>query len=426
MFIVSAREGCYGKHPGFSWGNLLTILLAKDSFQLNEVTSSASKKIVPLESMRGLAAFMVFLFHFILGFMPQRHGQERNIAIPGENLLETPFFSLINGHAAVTFFFVLSGFVLSYSYFSKGTNDGLLGSVIKRWPRLFPMALISTLFSWLMIHHGFYSYVDVAQITKSGWMARFASSSGDFLNASFSDAFMQGFFFSFFRGDYNLNTSLWTMHYEFIGSLLVFGLIPVLNGIHGKVALILMFILLLAAFFTNAYMCAFIMGCFLSYYRCQLRSEKGLMPVNKVMLILSLLLVFLAFGYFEPGYGFYSFINEYRLVNTHPMRIIIHSVAAVILIQIILNYESVYKLFDGSVGRFLGRCSFALYVIHVPLMFVFSTGLFLSVLDSLGYRWAVFITFVATVPILFLASWLMTLFDEFWCKNVNKTVKKYI
>ena len=112
--------------------------------------------------MRGLAAFMVFLFHFVLGFLPQRHGQEAAVAIPGGNLLETPLFFLINGHAAVTFFFVLSGFVLSYSYFSKNSNDGLLGSIIKRWPRLFPMALISTLFSWLMIHYGLYAYAETA------------------------------------------------------------------------------------------------------------------------------------------------------------------------------------------------------------------------------------------------------------------------
>jgi len=391
---------------------------------MTQVIKPASKKIIPLESMRGLAAFMVFLFHFILGFMPQRHGQESAVAIPGGNILETPFFSLINGHAAVTFFFVLSGFVLSYSYFSKGTNDGLPGSVIKRWPRLFPMALISTLFSWFMIHYGLYSYTEVAQITKSGWMTRFANSSGDFLNASFGDAFMQGFFFSFFRGDSNLNTSLWTMHHEFIGSLLVFGLIPVLNGIRSVNAFVLMIILLLAAFFTNSYMCAFIMGCFLSYYRCQVRPADGLLP-TKFMLTASLLLVFLAFGYLNPGHGFYDFFRDYSALNTHSMRIIIHSVAAVILIQVIMNYDSVYKLFDGRIGRFLGRCSFALYVIHVPLMFMFSTTLFLTITDIVGYRLAVLITFIATVPLLFLISWIMTLFDELWCKRVNKTVRKY-
>ncbi len=385
-----------------------------------------TRKIVPLESMRGLAAFIVFLFHFILGFMPQRHGQEPAVAIPGGNLLETPFFFLINGHAAVTFFFVLSGFVLSYSYFSKNTNDGLLRSIIKRWPRLFPMALISTLFSWLMIHYGLYTYAETASITKSGWMSAFASSSGNFLNATFSDAFMQGFFFAFFKGEFNLNTSLWTMHYEFIGSLLVFGMIPVLNGIQAKKATILFIILMLAAFYTNAYMCAFVMGCFLSYYRCQVRGSQSLLPTNKIILIVSIVLVCLAFGYMEPARGFYSFLNDFNWLNNHPMRLIIHSLASVILIQVILNYDSVYKLFDGRLGRFLGRCSFSLYVIHVPLMFSFSTYIFLNLFESIGYRGAVLVTFLASVPMLFLVSWLMTLIDEFWCRNVNKTVKKLI
>ena len=100
-----------------------------------------------------------------------------------------------------------------------------------------------------------------------------------------------------------------------------------------KLAIVLLIVLLLAAFFTSAYMCAFIMGCFLSYYRCQIRSDEGLLPNNNVMLISSLLLVFLAFGYFDPGYGFYSFVRGFELFNTHSMRIMIHSIAAVILIQ---------------------------------------------------------------------------------------------
>ena len=216
------------------------------------------------------------------------------------------------------------------------------------------------------------------------------------------------------------------MHYEFIGSLLVFGLIPILNGLRFKLAISLMLVLVLAAFFTSAYMCAFIIGCFLSYYRCQIRSEQGLLPKNKLMLALSLLLVCLAFGYVDPGYGFYGFMSEFNLFKSHSMRVMIHSIAAVILIQVILNYDSIYKLFDGTIGRFLGRCSFSLYVIHVPLMFSFSTFIFLTFLDSAGYKLAVLITFIATVPILFLVSWLMTLFDELWCANVNRTVKKIV
>lgn len=376
--------------------------------------------------MRGLAAFVVFLFHFILGFMPQRHGQESATAIPGGNLMETPFFFLINGHAAVTFFFVLSGFVLSYSYFRKGSNAGLAGSIIKRWPRLFPVALISTIISWLLIRYGLYSYSETALVTNSQWMARFAHAGGDFLGSSFTDAFMQGFFFTFFRGDENLNTSLWTMHYEYIGSLVVFALIPILNGSRAGIAMVIFSMLMLAAFYISVYMCAFLMGCFLSYYRCQIANFKSILPLNGFTLVLSLLMVALAFGYTEPGKGFYSFMNISDPGMMKATRILIHSLAAVILIEIILNYDAVYALFNSSVGRFLGRCSFSLYVIHVPLIFSFSCYVFMSLLDVLGYRLTVLFTFIVSTPMLFCVAWMMTLVDETWCRFINRNVKKLI
>lgn len=388
--------------------------------------TNTSSKIIPLESMRGLAAFMVFLFHFILGFMPQRHGQESATAIAGGNLMETPFFFLINGHAAVTFFFVLSGFVLSYSYFRKGNSAGLVGSIIKRWPRLFPIALISTLISWLLIKYGLYSYSETALITNSQWMARFAHASGDFLNSTLNDAFLQGFFFTFFRGDENLNTSLWTMHYEFIGSLVVFALIPILNGLRGRLAIIVFLILMMAAFYISVYMCAFVMGCFLSYYRCQISNYKSILPLNKFMLVISLLFVMVAFGYTEPGRGFYSFMQISDPGMMRSLRILIHCLAAVILIDVILNYQAVYAVFNSGIGRFLGRCSFALYVIHVPLIFSFSCYLFLSLINQIGYRLTVFVTFILTTLLLFLISWIMTLLDETWCRYINRNIKKLI
>jgi len=257
-------------------------------------------------------------------------------------------------------------------------------------------------------------------------MARFANSTGDFMNLTEIEAFMQGFFFTFFRGDQTLNTSLWTMHYEFIGSLLVFGLIPILNGARARLALILLVILVLAAFFTNVYMCAFILGCFLSFYRCQIRGDTAVFPVNKVALVICLLFVVLAFGYVEPGKGFYSFMRMENLAEMYKVRIIIHAIAAVILIEVILSYGSIYKFFEGRFGRLLGRCSFALYVIHVPLMFSFSSYVFLTALESLGYRWSVLITFVCSVPMLFLVSWLMTIVDESWHRNINRIANKLV
>jgi len=275
-----------------------------------------------------------------------------------------------------------------------------------------------------MLHYGLYSYFDAAWATQSKWMLHFAASRGNVHVLSFSDAFRQGFFYTFFRGDHNLNTSLWTMHYELIGSLLVFGLIPLVNGAGRKQALILFVLFMVTAYYTSPYMCAFIMGCFLSYYRCQVRPSMPLVHANRVLLIIGFVVVILMFGYTEPARGFYSFMDHESHHIMKTLRIMLHSLASVILIQMILSYNSLYKLLDGRTGRLLGRCSFALYVIHVPLMFTFSTAVFLALLDMIGYQSSVIVTFVLTVPLLFLISWLLAKFDEFWCRQVNLTVKK--
>ena len=382
----------------------------------------ASKKITPLESMRGIAAFMVFLFHFMIGFMPQRHGQEVATAIPGGNLKDTPFFFLINGHAAVLFFFVLSGFVLSYSYFSKKDNKGLLTSIIKRWPRLFPLALISTIVSYLLIQFDLYSYSEAARITQSDWMSKFANARRGFLNADFSDAFMQGWFYTFFRGDKNLNTSLWTMYNEFYGSLVVFALIPLLNGKKALKLILPLILFLVVSYFTNIFFIAFILGCYLSYYRCQVRSPDS--TYNKFLIVLGVIFVIFSFGYIEPGTGFYSFMNVFNRELTITARIILHTIASVVLIELILSIKGFYNLLDNKIGRFLGRCSFALYVIHVPLLFSFSTYVFLTLLEPFGYTLTIIVTFALTMPLLFLISWLMALIDEFWCKRINSLAKK--
>ncbi len=381
-----------------------------------------TKKIIPLESMRGIAAFIVFLYHFILGFTPQWHGLDAKVAIVGANLKETPFFFFINGLGAVTFFFVLSGFVLSYKFFSTRDTSTLIHSVIKRWPRLFPLALISTLISCFLIKNDLYYWKRAAKITHSSWMSSFAHAQSGFQHASYFDAFLQGFFYTFFRGDENLNSSLWTMNFEFIGSLIVFGLIGILNKRKAFQGLLLIFTVIVTCYHFNVLMIPFVMGCFLSFCNCQIGKFKNVKN-SPYILIPALIFAFLALGYLEPGTGFYGFMNIFGKNSAFQIRIILHSLASIVLIQSVLNYDFLYKLFDNKVGRFLGRSSFALYVFHVPLMFSFSAFLFLYLRKPYGYITSVVVTFFATTIILILLSWLLTLIDEFWSKIVNTIVK---
>jgi peptidoglycan/LPS O-acetylase OafA/YrhL len=95
-------------------------------------TGKQSRKfLVELEALRGLAAIVVLIHHFMLGFTPRFHGY----LYPDQpfSLMGTPAFALINGSGAVAIFFVLSGFVLSGGLFKSRSLRGALISAVKRW-----------------------------------------------------------------------------------------------------------------------------------------------------------------------------------------------------------------------------------------------------------------------------------------------------
>lgn len=81
-----------------------------------------------LDGLRGVAAVIVIWYHFSEGFA------------------RTPVEQMFNhGYLAVDFFFVLSGFVLSYAYGRRWNNGGLTagGFMLRRIIRLQPMVVLS-------------------------------------------------------------------------------------------------------------------------------------------------------------------------------------------------------------------------------------------------------------------------------------------
>jgi len=388
--------------------------------------ASQSNKIVPLESLRGVAAFIVVAGHFVLGFFPQYHGVAPG-AIPGKQLQELPWFVFINSVAWVNFFFVLSGFVLSYRFFSTRSNTRLFYSAVKRWPRLFPLALISTILSFLLIKLGLYTYYSASRVTQSNWMENLAwSSKGGRFEVTFWEAFSQGFYKTFFFGESFLNSSLWTMHYEFIGSLIVFAIIPLFNRKKLSTGVFIYLIALaLVVFgptlgsFETALIIPFLTGCFFSFYFVQHRNSVDHERPNIIILILALIFSFIALGFLGPPKGFYSFLNVVPLEYLTLFQISLHTLASIILVYYVLVHKGMYRILDGKVGRFLGRISFALYVIHVPIMFSVSTAIFLKLVPSFGHTLSAFMTFFASLPILLFVSWLMSLLDEKWRIKIN-------
>lgn len=92
-----------------------------------------------LDSVRGIAASMVVFYHYI-GYV-----------YPSANWTHLSSI-LFNGSDAVSFFFVLSGFVLSYRYFHVNPELDMKEYVIKRFFRLFPGYILIVFLHHFYLH----------------------------------------------------------------------------------------------------------------------------------------------------------------------------------------------------------------------------------------------------------------------------------
>src|SRR5579859_5537778 len=105
----------------------------------------ATNKIQYLEGIRGVAAMMVVFHHFFLAFYPAYYfGGEPSVSHLGSLELDywrSPLSFLTNGDFMVCIFFVLSGHVLSTSYFKTNNTEILVSSAARRFFRLYiPLA----------------------------------------------------------------------------------------------------------------------------------------------------------------------------------------------------------------------------------------------------------------------------------------------
>lgn len=114
--------------------------------------------IKPLTSIRFFAALYVVLYHSGSQFATTRP------EIPG--FVKT---FLLNGYVGVTFFFVLSGFILHYTYRGSFTQPGRLRRfAVARFARIYPVYLIATL-AMIPFTPSFNGWADVPQFFGLHW-----------------------------------------------------------------------------------------------------------------------------------------------------------------------------------------------------------------------------------------------------------------
>ena len=159
-----------------------------------------------LDGLRGVAAILVLIYHIFEGFAfaESTNGE-------GSGLITT----LNHGHIAVDFFFILSGFVISYAYDDRWGKMSLGGFFKRRLIRLHPMLIMGAvvgMISFMLTGCQQWS----GEVTPIGWVMI------ALLLTIFMVPALPGLPYEV-RGNgemFPLNGPMWSLFFEYIGNIL--------------------------------------------------------------------------------------------------------------------------------------------------------------------------------------------------------------
>jgi peptidoglycan/LPS O-acetylase OafA/YrhL len=331
----------------------------------------AGPKMECLEAIRGLASLSVVVGHIILAFWPALYARNGPLWEPLPWWLRTlarfPGKFLWDGEQAVSIFFVLSGFVLSLSFFQRGSASALGSAAIRRYPRLMLPVAGSVLLAFLLLSWGAIAsqeavrHMDEAQGLaldphaapghSNNWLRNYYPFAPD----GFA-AVREGLWDAFRVGS-RYNPVLWTMPIELVGSFLVFGFLALFGGVRNRWLLYAIGGGLLFARGEYHYL-DFLLGVALcdlwAHNQRTWRKALPLMPA----------LALIAAGVF--------------LVPWKPVK-------ALAVVAATAASPAVQRQLRARWLALLGRLSFGLYLVHMPIVCSLGCGLYLFLCRGPGW-----------------------------------------
>ncbi|KAI1393177.1 acyltransferase family-domain-containing protein [Hypoxylon trugodes] len=319
-----------------------------------------------LDGVRGVASLIVFILHWAHVPYPSINsgwGFKDNTSF-----WLLPFIRIIySGAAMVAVFFVVSGFVLSHRFVQRmhrhEYNDllsGLTSLTFRRAIRLFLPAFASSTMAFVCAYlglisvpekvdgkpfeHSFSSYIEYLDMESNPW-----------------DWTMD------FSGFYN--PQLWSIAVEFRGSMVVFLLIVGLAKTRTAVRLFVQSFLIVHSFIHKRWdLALFIAGMSLAELEVLLKkpNNPSARRVVNVLLVLAMILGLFLCGYPRdhntktPGYMWSKYVWPFGAYR----RRFWLAIGAMLFVGPVAFLPSVQSIFLTRPARYLGRISFALYLVH--------------------------------------------------------------
>jgi peptidoglycan/LPS O-acetylase OafA/YrhL len=359
--------------------------------------SQESHAISALDGLRGFACCAVFVYHSVTPyshtFLYGYGGTE------DRHFYQLPFLRLFfSGPTMVSIFFVISGCVLSYKplKLTRTKSWGQLfhvvsSSVFRRGLRLIMPVLVSTFMTMLLVQGGLFQYVSRKIMENND------SSLGKYeLKARRQETFMAQFCYWLgstrdmtnpftweeFHNPYNGH--LWTISVEFRSSMVLFLVIIAL----ARVSTIIRLTLVMGLMFSCSVYCRWDVALFLSgMLLAELDRFSGNVDTSNQKPIeareskwrrmdrLVPILVFIVGSYCAsypdragektPGYRLLSAITP----HTYPIKEKWwQSIGSIMIVWSVTRSSDIQWLFMSAFTQYLGKISFAVYILHGPIL----------------------------------------------------------
>ena len=323
-----------------------------DEMNLMHEQTKQKPRLEVLDGLRGVAAFVVAAMHMLLDLLPFR------------------IFG--HGYLAVDFFFMLSGFVIDYSYHDRWGKMSILEFFKRRLIRLHPLVILGTL-----IGAAFY-YIGTGGCSNGNnppWYSiLLLAVEGFFMIPSFSKNFSLDFFFL-------LNGPIWSLLYEYVANIFYALILHRLNSILiGCVTFIGGLLIINTGLSINIFgmiksknyslnmgfgrtkdhifvgitrlIFPFVCGILLS------RLKKSISVKHGFLLCSIITLVFLGFPLFKTQIWINSAFDVIFVLLVSPILILIGAVSKV-------------RGIPQKICKFLGDLSYPFYITHFPMTYVF-------------------------------------------------------
>jgi peptidoglycan/LPS O-acetylase OafA/YrhL len=362
----------------------------------NTCDSGLMRRVHFLDGLRGFAALFVVTYHTGCAFLPAMTiGGTSPVHTPIDHFLRyAPILGLpFKGNSAVSVFFALSGVALCLGPLRKSDRLSAVTAAIRRAPRLMIPALSATLLSALLWVSGAYRNMQAVKPSGNRWLSQFwhadPTAWGPLREGSAGVVDR--------HVPHSYVPVLWTMPWEFLGSLLVFAVLILMPPRAIRFA----FYIVAAIYWRHSYLLDFVAG----MAACDVWLMTGPAVRRRGRIVAYVVGVYALVLLSCPtpsgnGLLFYRWL----LPPTFPFTGFDiaeqdHLVGAALAVAALLALVPAQNALSTRPARFLGRVSFSLYLVHFLVLGSLGCAVFIALYGHVPYAVDVSLTAALVIAV---------------------------